>query len=190
MAYTVYSRGMYRNGFRPYRQTDAAAAASGMGSTPFAPERLHGVHRMPGYPFTDRGGWRLGQLPGMDIGAMIATDVATAPAPPAPPSCSWAGTEFDFFFDREAWQACQIQNSQNDIQAVADRAAAHYGPSSPAAITAQQMADAQKAQVPADVASTADVYGAGSLIASSSGKMPTWALAALIVGGVMLLKNR
>jgi hypothetical protein len=192
MGYTVYNRSLYRNGFRPYGTTNTSAAASGMGGTPFDPEFLHGTHHQHGYPFSERGGWRLGQIPGMDIGTIVATDVATSAAPPAPPSCSWAGTEFDFFFDRNAWQQCQIQNSQNDIQAVADRAAAHYGPNSPAAIVAQQTADAQAAQVPADVASAANVYAAGNLIATpdpSGATIPTWALAALIVGGVMLLKK-
>jgi hypothetical protein len=53
MGYTVYDRSLYRTGFRPYRRTNTAAAASGMGSTPFAPEHLHG------YPFTPRGGSHL-----------------------------------------------------------------------------------------------------------------------------------
>jgi len=62
MGYMVYNRSLYRNGFRPYRETNPAAAASGMGGTPFDPEFLHGARRQPGYPFSDRGGWRLGGL--------------------------------------------------------------------------------------------------------------------------------
>lgn len=62
MGYAVYNRSLYRNGFRPYLATNPAAAASGMGGTPFDPEYLHGVRRQPGYPFTERGGWRLGGL--------------------------------------------------------------------------------------------------------------------------------
>jgi len=60
MGYTVYNRSLYRNGFRPYGSTNTKTAASGMGGTPFDPEFLHGTHHQHGYPFSERGGWRLG----------------------------------------------------------------------------------------------------------------------------------
>jgi hypothetical protein len=62
MGYTVYNRSLYRNGFRPYGTTNTSAAASGMGGTPFDPEFLRGVHHQHGYPFSARGGWRLGGM--------------------------------------------------------------------------------------------------------------------------------
>jgi hypothetical protein len=62
MGYVVYDRSLYRTGFRPYLQTNTKAAASGMGGTPFDPEFLHGVVHQHGYPFSARGGWRLGGM--------------------------------------------------------------------------------------------------------------------------------
>jgi len=62
MGYVVYDRSLYRTGFRPYGSTNTKTAASGMGGTPFDPEFLHGTHHQHGYPFSERGGWRLGGL--------------------------------------------------------------------------------------------------------------------------------
>jgi hypothetical protein len=128
----------------------------------------------------------LGQLPGMDIASGIAVRAAT---PPAPPTCSWLGETFDFFTDSSAWQACQNAKEQAQVQAVADNAAHYYGPDSVSAQVAQQAADIQSAQAAVDAANTANYYRAGVLIAdpTNPGGLPSWALAALVVGGLLLI---
>lgn len=119
---------------------------------------------------------------------IIATDLAIS-SPADPPSCSWLGTTWDFYFNRDAWKQCQVAKGQAQIQHVADNAAYYYGPDSPTAQVAQAAADQQKAQVPADVENVAEYYKAGSLVAQPDQGMPTWVMAALLVGGFLLLKN-
>jgi len=126
----------------------------------------------------------LGQLPGFDW--LVPTVVGAATAPP---SCSWLGTTYDFFADQNAWHQCMLQNSQNQIQSVPARAATYYGPDSVTATVAQQAADIQSAQAAGDIANVGDYYKAGALIATpgNPGGIPTWALAALVVGGLLLI---
>jgi hypothetical protein len=197
MGYTVYNRSLYRNGFRPYGSTNTSAAASGMGGTPFDPEFLHGTHHQRGYPFSERGGWRLG---GQPMPMALANPTPSTPSqimaavPPGtpPPSVSDVCSEWDFFFDPTGWQSCADTVNRAQIQSVADNAAFYYGPGSAAAQAATAAAAEQIAQVPSDSADVAQVYGAGSLIATphpGGATIPTWALAALLVGGAMLLKN-
>lgn len=128
----------------------------------------------------------LGQLPGMDVASWFATRAA---APPAPPTCSWLGETFDFFTDSSAWQACQNAKAQAQVQSVAANAARYYGPDSVTAQVAQQAADQQAAQSASDIANIADYYKAGTLIAQpgNPGGLPTWVLAALVVGGLLLV---
>jgi hypothetical protein len=66
MSYVDYNVSLYRQGYRPYGETNPEAAAgglSGLGRTPFAPER---IHRTLGQnpPFTPEGGYRLHGLDG------------------------------------------------------------------------------------------------------------------------------
>jgi len=126
----------------------------------------------------------LGQLPGIDLITPIA---ARAAAPPAPPTCSWLGETFDFFTDSSAWQACQNAKEKAQIATVPANAAYYYGPDSVSAQVAQQAADIQSAQAAADAANTANYYRAGTLIAdpTNPGGIPTWALAALVIGGLL-----
>jgi hypothetical protein len=82
-----------------------------------------------------------------------------------------------------------LQNSQSQIQSVPARAATYYGPDSVTAAVAQQAADIQSAQAAGDIANVADYYKAGTLIAdpSNPGGLPSWALAAIVVGGLLLM---
>lgn len=111
------------------------------------------------------------------------------------PECSGAGTLWNFFFDSSSWYQCQTLANQNQIQDVANRAAYYYGVDSPTAQVAQQAAETQKAQVPADVANIAKYYGAGTgvQIPGISATMPLSSLPAWVwpvaigVGTLMLL---
>lgn len=72
MGYTVYTKSLYRNGYRPMGETNPFAATH-LGSTPFAPEFLHGYNsafppgdhafggQHSGKPFPQAGGFVLHQ---------------------------------------------------------------------------------------------------------------------------------
>jgi hypothetical protein len=127
----------------------------------------------------------LGQLPGMDLVSITATDAATSSLPPPLPDCS----TWDFFFNAPAWRACQTAREQAQIATVPANAARYYGPASTPTQVALQTAADQSAQAAADQANIAAYYGAGSVIATPGQGMPTWAMAALLIGGLLLLKN-
>jgi uncharacterized protein YfaS (alpha-2-macroglobulin family) len=123
----------------------------------------------------------LGQMPGSQFIPMIV-DAAT----PAPvPDCS----TWDFFFNAPAWQACQVAKEKAQIATVPANAAYYYGPGSVSAQVAQQAAAQQAAQAEGDQANIANYYGAGTVVATPGQGMPTWVIAALLVGGVLLVKN-
>jgi hypothetical protein len=119
----------------------------------------------------------------------LATSLALPGAPSAPDCSTW-----DFFFNSAAWKACQAAKERAQIQQVAANAAYYYGPNSPQARAAAQAAADQAAQAAADQENVGDYYGAGSLIAQTpnpdnAASMPTWVMAALIVGTLMLLRK-
>ena len=101
------------------------------------------------------------------------------------PDCS----TWDFFFNAAAWRACQTAKEKAQIATVPANAAYYY-PNSPATIQAAQVAAAQQAaQAEGDQGNIAQYYGAGTTIATPGQGMPTWVMAALLVGGLLLLKN-
>jgi hypothetical protein len=106
---------------------------------------------------------------------------------PAEPDCS----TWDFFFNASAWKACQAAKERAQIQQVAANAARYYGPNSPTAQAAAQAAADQSAQAEADQGNVGDYYGAGTPIASPGNPagMPTLVIAALLVGGFLLLRR-
>jgi len=124
----------------------------------------------------------LGQLPGSEFIPLIVD--AGTPSP-APPDCS----TWDFFFNAPAWRACQTAKEKAQIATVPANAAYYYGPTSTPAQVALQAAADQSAQAAADQGNIAQYYGAGSTVATPGQGMPTWIMAALLVGGLILLKN-
>lgn len=117
----------------------------------------------------------------------IATRIALAPTPAAPPDCSW----WDFFANPTKWSTCEAVKEQAQIQSVPQRAAA-YGYPAPVVQAAQQAADQQSAQTATDVGNVSQCYEPGTLIATPCGpgseaQTPTWVIAALLVGGVLLI---
>lgn len=121
--------------------------------------------------------------PGIPWAGLYAA--ATLPTDPADVSCS----TWDFFFNGPAWKACQAAKSRAMQQDVVNRAQNYYGPASVPAQVAQQAADAANAQATADAVNVGDYYGAGSPIATPGQGMPTWVMAAFLVGGLLLLRN-
>jgi hypothetical protein len=126
----------------------------------------------------------LGQLPGIDLVPIIASAGTPNPTPPIPDCSTW-----DFFFNAPAWRACQTAREQAQIATVPANAARYYGPASTPAQVALQVAADQSAQAAADQANIADYYGAGSIVATPAQGTPTWVMAALLIGGLLLLKN-
>jgi hypothetical protein len=132
----------------------------------------------------------LGQLPGMDLVSPIVSLTTPSPVTPGPPvvpvpDCS----TWDFFFNAPAWRSCQTAKEAAASKQVAVNAAYYYGPNSPSAQAAAQAAADVAAQAPADQGNVADYYSAGSVAATPGQGMPTWAMAALLIGGLLLLKN-
>lgn len=124
----------------------------------------------------------LGQMPGAQFIPMIVD--AAAPST-APPDCS----TWDFFFNAAAWRACQAAKERAQIATVPANAAYYYGPASTPAQVAMQVAADQAAQAAADQGNVAEYYSAGSAVATPGQGMPTWVMAALLIGGLLLLKN-
>lgn len=127
---------------------------------------------------------------GFGQSAPLATcDPSLSPAGACPDTCSWLTETFDYFTDNEGWQRCQIYKGQAAIQAVANNAAIFYGAGSQTAQVAQQAADVQKAQVPADVANIANFYSAGSIQMPSASGIPSWVWIAAAVGVLLMLRR-
>lgn len=122
-------------------------------------------------------------------GPLATCDPSIDPSGVCPATCSWLSTTYDFYFDPEAWQRCQIAKGQAAIQAVADNAKHYYGADSQTAQVAQQAADEQKAQVPNDVANIAEYYGAGSIQTPSGGGIPAWVWIAGAFGVFLILRR-
>lgn len=134
----------------------------------------------------------LAQFPGTQLisnwfGSEVAPAPVVAPTPLASDCSIW-----DFNFNKPAWDACLNAAGVAQIESVPQNAAYYYGADSLTAQVARQAAAQQEAQVPLDTANISQFYGAGKLFATAGPQgatTPTWAIAALLVGAFLLMKN-
>lgn len=141
----------------------------------------------------------LGQIPGTDLVTAALTDWYLGTPPKAPSGAvstpgllyNWLASGLGIGQGCMPWDItcanvpAMIQAEQDQIQSVADNAAYYYGgPSSPVAVVAQTVANAQKSQAPNDVATlTASNLPVGPL------SIPWWFWIALAGGAYLVVKR-